>query len=184
MSSGQGGPSRRDRTRGAEQHARPPADSGRHKRARARPARAPALVAGGVACALLIGGCSTAAVPRDPSGVRTLYRGIGIDAGVGDPQDICRSYLAAPLRREVERQRYACLGTRVERWSEKVRRAKVKATTQIVVTGTTALIYDGTPPERAVYVSGRWLLADAPELTESRARASDGAGASGQGNGR
>jgi hypothetical protein len=121
---------------------------------------------------LLIAGCSGASAPENVAGVRDMYRSIGLDAGAGDFTDVCRSYMDAPLRDEVERSNDNCSTSNstssLERWAEKIRLSKVKTGTSIVVSGDEALVYDGAKPERALYVDGQWLLAQAPELTVPR----------------
>jgi hypothetical protein len=121
---------------------------------------------------LLIAGCSGANAPENAAGVRDMYRSIGLDAGAGDFTDVCRSYMDKPLGDTVKRSNNNCSTanstSRLERWAEKVRLAKVKAGTHIVVSGREALVYDGAKPERALYVDGQWLLAEVPELTQPR----------------
>jgi hypothetical protein len=121
---------------------------------------------------VLIAGCSGASAPENVAGVRDMYRSIGLDAGAGDFTDVCRSYMNEPLRDQVERSNDNCSTANstssLERWAEKVRLAKVGAGTRIVVSGNEALVYDGAKPERALYVNGQWLLAEVPELTQSR----------------
>jgi hypothetical protein len=124
-----------------------------------------------VVCAstVLIAGCSGANAPEDVAGVRAMYRSIGLDAGAGDFTDVCRSLMVQALREQVRRDDDDCLvgnsTSNLERWAEKVRLAKVSARTRIAVSGREALVYDGVKPEKALYVSGQWLLAEAPELT-------------------
>jgi len=120
-------------------------------------------------CAVtLLGGCGGASSPRDADGVRAMYRSIGLDASSGAFLDICRSYMDEPLRIEVERSNDGCTTSsstsRLERWAEKVRLSKIKSGTRIVVSGDEALVYDGAKPEQAVYASGQWRLARAPQL--------------------
>ena len=101
-----------------------------------------------------------------------MYRSIGLDAGAGDFTDICHSYMDGPLSSEVSRSNNDCTtanaSSHLERWAEKIRLSKVGARTRIVVSGREALVYDGAEPERAMYVNGQWLLAQAPELTSPR----------------
>jgi hypothetical protein len=117
----------------------------------------------------LLAGCGGANAPESVAGVRAMYRSIGLDAGAGDFTDVCRSLIAEPLREEVRRANEDCsVGnstSKLERWAEKVRLAKVSARTRIVLSGGEAVVYDGAKPERAVYMDGQWLLARAPELT-------------------
>ncbi len=123
----------------------------------------------------LLAGCGGANAPEDVAGVRAMYRSIGLDAGAGDFIDVCRSLLDEPLRAQVKRSNHNCSTasstSALERWAEKVRLAKVSARTRIVLAGDEALVYDGAKPERARYVGGQWLLAEAPELTPPRRRA-------------
>jgi hypothetical protein len=97
-----------------------------------------------------------------------MYRSIGLDAGAGDFTDICRSYMDAPLRDEVKRADNDCTtanySSKLERWAEKVRLSKVKASTRIVLSGDKALVYDASEPETVLYIHGQWVLADVPEL--------------------
>src|ERR1700689_1491053 len=106
---------------------------------------------------------------RAAEGGRRMYRSVGLDASSGAFLDICRSYMDAPLRIEVERTNDGCTTSRstskLERWAEKIRLSKIKSGTRIVVSPDEALVYDGVQPERAVYTSGQWRLARAPELT-------------------
>jgi hypothetical protein len=117
--------------------------------------------------ALLISGCRASA-PQNVAGVRALYRAIGLDASSGNFGDICRSYMDARLRAEFEPSSKSCSTSKFERWAEKVRLSKVRPGTRITVSGGEALIYDGVRPERAVYVTGQWQLAEVPELTAAR----------------
>jgi len=123
----------------------------------------------------LLSGCSSASSPQTASGVRAMYRSIGLDAGAGDFTDVCRSYMDAPLRDEVKRADNDCTtanySSKLERWAEKVRLSKVKTSTRIVLASDRALVYDGSEPETALYVHGQWLLADVPELTTTPSRA-------------
>ncbi len=120
------------------------------------------------ASAALIAGCSSANAPETAAGVRAMYRSIGLDAGAGDFADVCRSLMDEPLRAEARRANNDCTPasstSSLERWAEKIRLSKVGTGTRIVVSGNEALVYDGAEPERAVYVGGQWLLAQAPEL--------------------
>jgi hypothetical protein len=122
-------------------------------------------------CALLLvlGGCSAAKSPENAAGVRSMYRSIGLDAGAGDFIDICRSYMQGGLSEQVKRANNDCSTgsstSTLERWAEKVRLSKVKESTRIVMSGATALVFDGAQPERAVYVGGQWLLAAVPQLS-------------------
>ncbi len=120
----------------------------------------------------LIAGCGGANAPENVSGVRAMYRSIGLDAGAGDFIDVCRSLMDEPLRAEARRSDDNCSTSNstsnLERWAEKIRLSKVGARTRIVVSGREALVYDGAEPERAMYVNGQWLLAQAPELTSPR----------------
>jgi hypothetical protein len=117
----------------------------------------------------LLGGCGGASAPRDAAGVRAMYRSIGLDASSGAFLDICRSYMDELLRVAVERDNDHCTTSsstsRLERWAEKIRLSKIKPGTRIVVSGDEALIDDAAQPERAVYSSGQWRLAQAPELS-------------------
>jgi hypothetical protein len=103
-----------------------------------------------------------------------MYRSIGLDASSGAFLDVCRSYMDAPLRIEVERANDHCTTSsstsRLERWAEKIRLSKIKPGTRIVVSGDKALIYDAAQPEKAVYSSGQWRLAQAAELSAPAAR--------------
>jgi hypothetical protein len=123
----------------------------------------------------LLAGCGGANAPEDVAGVRAMYRSIGLDAGAGDFIDVCRSLLDEPLRARVKRSNHNCSTASstsvLERWAEKVRLAKVSARTRIVLAGDEALVYDGAEPERARYVGGQWLLAEAPELIPPPRRA-------------
>ena len=73
-----------------------------------------------------------------------------------------------PLRIEVERTNDGCTTSsstsKLERWAEKIRLSKIESGTRIVVSADQALVYDGAQPEQAVYTSGQWRLARAPEL--------------------
>jgi hypothetical protein len=124
--------------------------------------------------AALLGGCGGASAPRDAAGVRAMYRSIGLDASSGAFLDVCRSYMDEPLRIAVERSNDHCTTSsstsKLERWAEKIRLSKIKPETRIVVSGAEALVYDGTQPERAVYTSGQWRLAQAPALSSPTAR--------------
>jgi hypothetical protein len=117
---------------------------------------------------VLIAGCGTASSPRDAAGVRAMYRSIGLDASAGAFTDVCRSYMDAPLRAQVERANDDCTASsstsKLERWAEKVRLSKIESGTRIVVSGDEALVYDAAEPERALYGAGQWRLAEAPEL--------------------
>lgn len=119
--------------------------------------------------AALLAGCSSANAPESAAGVRAMYRSIGLDAGAGDFSDVCRSLIDEPLRAQTRRANNDCVPgsatSSLERWAERIRLSKVGAGTRIVVSGDEALVYDGAEPERAVYVGGQWLLAQAPELT-------------------
>lgn len=121
--------------------------------------------------ALLVG-CSAASAPENAAGVRAMYRSIGLDAGAGAFTDVCRSYIAEPLRNAVKRSNNGCSTSnstsKLERWAEKIRLSKVSSGTHIVVSGREALVYDAAKPERALYVNGQWLLAEVPELTLPR----------------
>jgi hypothetical protein len=121
------------------------------------------------AAVALLAGCSSANAPESAAGVRAMYRSIGLDAGAGDFTDVCRSLMDEPLRARVRRANDNCTTgnstSALERWAEKIRLAKVSAGTRIVLSGREALIYDGAKPERALYVNGQWLMAQAPELT-------------------
>jgi hypothetical protein len=130
--------------------------------------RGPAAAA--VCCsAALLGGCGGASAPRDAAGVRAMYRSIGLDASSGAFLDVCRSYMDEPLRVAVERANDHCTTSSstsgLERWAEKIRLSKIKPGTRIVVSGDEALIYDAAQPEKAMYISGQWRLAQAPELS-------------------
>ena len=129
-----------------------------------RPLRAAALCSSIV----LVAGCGTASSPRDAAGVRAMYRSIGLDASAGAFTDVCRSYMDAPLRAQVERANDDCTTSsstsRLERWAEKIRLSKIKSGTRIVVAGHEALVYDAAKPEKALYTAGQWRLAEAPEL--------------------
>jgi DNA-binding transcriptional regulator LsrR (DeoR family) len=121
--------------------------------------------------ALLLAGCGSANAPQTASGVRAMYRSIGLDASSGAFTDICRSYMDAQLRTEVERANDNCTTSsstsRLERWAEKIRASKIRPGTRIAISGGQALVYDGAKPERALYTSGQWQLAEAPELTSA-----------------
>jgi hypothetical protein len=101
-----------------------------------------------------------------------LYRAVGLDASAGNFVDICQSYMDEQLREEVKRSVKNCSTSSstsiLERWAEKVRLAKVRAGTRIVVSGREALVYDGVKPEKALYVRGQWVLAEVPELNSPR----------------
>ncbi len=118
---------------------------------------------------VLVSGCSSASAPQTAAGVRAMYRSIGLDAGGGDFIDICRSYMDPALSDIVKRANNNCstanFTSRLERWAEKIRLSKVRASTGIVVSGHEALVADAGTPERAVYAGGQWLLAEVPELT-------------------
>jgi hypothetical protein len=123
----------------------------------------------------LLTGCSSASSPQTASGVRAMYRSIGLDAGAADFTDVCRTYMDAPLRDEVKKADNDCAtanySSKLERWAEKVRLSKVKASTRIVLSGDRALVYDDTEPEAVLYIHGQWVLADVPELTTTPSRA-------------
>jgi hypothetical protein len=127
---------------------------------------------------VLLAGCSGASSPRNVAGVRAMYRSVGLDAGAGDFIDICHSYMEATLSNEVKRSNNNCTtansSSRLERWAEKIRLAKVGTTTRIAVTGNEALIYDGPEAEKVVYVSGQWRLSEVPELTPTKRAAPGG----------
>jgi hypothetical protein len=128
-----------------------------------------------IAVLALLTGCSSASSPQTASGVRAMYRSVGLDAGAGDFTDICRSYMDAPLRDEVKRADNDCTtanySSKLERWAEKVRLSKVKASTRIVLSGDKALVYDASEPETVLYIHGQWVLADVPELRMPPSRA-------------
>jgi hypothetical protein len=118
---------------------------------------------------VFLAGCSGASSPQNVSGVRAMYRSIGLDAGAGDFIDICHSYMDEALSNEVKRSNNNCTtansSSRLERWAEKIRLSKVGAATRIVVRGHEALVYDSAKPEEAAYVNGQWRLSEVPELT-------------------
>jgi hypothetical protein len=118
---------------------------------------------------VLIAACGTASSPRDAAGVREMYRSIGLDASAGAFTDVCRSYMDAPLRAQVERANDDCTTSsstsKLERWAEKIRLSKIKSRTRIIISGDEALVYDAAEPERALYGAGQWRLAEAPELS-------------------
>jgi hypothetical protein len=80
-----------------------------------------------------------------------------------------------PLRDEVKRADNDCTtanySSKLERWAEKVRLSKVKASTRIVLSGDKALVYDASEPETVLYIHGQWVLADVPELRMPPSRA-------------
>jgi hypothetical protein len=121
---------------------------------------------------LVLAGCGSASAPQTANGVRAMYRSIGLDASDGAFTDICRSYMDEVLRISVERSNDHCTTSsstsKLERWAEKIRLSKVGSGTRVVVSGTQALVYDGAEPERAVYASGQWRLAEAPELMHAQ----------------
>jgi hypothetical protein len=124
---------------------------------------------------VLIAGCGGASAPRNASGVRAMYRSIGLDASAGAFGDVCRSYMDEPLRGQVQDANDDCSTSsstsRLERWAEKIRLSKVKSGTRILVSGQQALVYDGAKPEKALYTAGQWRLAEVPELSPTaRAR--------------
>jgi hypothetical protein len=115
--------------------------------------------------AALIAGCGGASAPQSATGVRAMYRSIGLDASSGEFNDICRSYMDPQLRAEFEPTLKNCLTTGFERWAEKIRVPGLGASTRIVVAGREALVYRSAKPERpekAIYVAGQWLLAEVP----------------------
>jgi hypothetical protein len=123
------------------------------------------LVSLTVCCvAVSIAGCGTASSPRDVAGVRAMYRSIGIDASAGNWSDICMSYMDAALRKRGEALGRGCFSPSLERWAEKVRLSKLTPTTRIAISGSRAVIYDGTRPEAALYTAGEWRLQEVPEL--------------------
>jgi hypothetical protein len=117
------------------------------------------------ACATaLVTGCAGASAPENVVGVRALYRSIGIDASSGDFTDICRTYMTGGLREELVTLHKPCSpGSAVERWAEKVRVAKV-GTARIALSGTRALVRDGSGREVALYENGQWRLDEVPEI--------------------
>ncbi|MGO9489859.1 MAG: hypothetical protein ACLQBB_12625 [Solirubrobacteraceae bacterium] len=115
-------------------------------------------------CVLAMAGCQAASSPQDATGVRALYRGIGIAASSGNVMEICDTDLDERLRHELEPLGKSCLSRTFERWSEAVRLSKIRTGTRIVVKGDEALVYAGAKPERAIYLDGRWLMDEAPEL--------------------
>lgn len=119
---------------------------------------------------LVLASCSAARTPTSVYGVRALYRSIGIAASSSAFTDICESYMDGRLRDELEAAGRNCFTSHFEHWAERVRLSKIKANTRIVVSGHEALVYDGSEPERAVYLAGQWLLDRVPELGFSRAR--------------
>ena len=116
----------------------------------------------GALAGVLIVGCSTASAPKDVEGVRAMYRSIG--AG-GAPNEVCAVFFVRELQDELKSARVSCSSTKFEKWSEKVRLSKITPTTRIEVSGSEAVIHDGSRPERAVYVDGEWHLSEIPELT-------------------
>lgn len=116
-------------------------------------------------CALALGGCSAASAPRNAEAVRAMYRSIGVDASSGYWTDICSSYMDASLRAQVQRRAKDCFSTTVERWAERIRLAKVRPSTRIVLSGGRATIFDGPTPEVALYTGGQWRLDRAAEIT-------------------
>jgi len=121
------------------------------------------------AAVAVLTGCSSASSPQTASGVRAMYRSIGLDAGAGDFTDVCRTYMDASLRDEIKKADNDCTtasySSELERWAEKVRLSRVKASTRIILSGDRALVYDDTEPEAVLYIHGQWVLADVPELT-------------------
>ena len=93
-----------------------------------------------------------------------MYRSIGIDASAGNWSDICMSYMDGALRKRGEALGRGCFSPRFEHWAEKVRLSKLTPTTRIAISGSRALIYDGSRPEAAVYTAGEWRLQEVPEL--------------------
>ncbi len=113
---------------------------------------------------LLASGCHGASAPLSESGVRAMYRSIGIEASAGNFGQICSTYTDQRLRAELSPPSKKCYTRTFERWAEKVRLSKVTPATAIIITGREATVYDGRPPEQAVYVDGEWRLAIAPEI--------------------
>jgi hypothetical protein len=118
--------------------------------------------------ALLMFACSGAHSPENATGVRALYRSVGLDASGGAFNDICLTYMDEQLRDKLKAAGTRCAAGTFERWAEKVRRSNVAPGIRIVVSGPEAVVYDGVEPERAVYAEGQWRLADVPELTTPR----------------
>jgi hypothetical protein len=118
---------------------------------------------------VVLAGCHTASSPENETGVRALYQSIGIDSSASNFSDICQTDMDNRLRSEVERSNNDCVASsstsNLERWAEKLRLSKFKAGTRIVISGHQALVYDGPKPEKVLYTSGHWLLAEVPGLT-------------------
>ncbi|MGO8905484.1 MAG: hypothetical protein ACLQMH_07655 [Solirubrobacteraceae bacterium] len=113
---------------------------------------------------MLLIGCRGASSPQNVAGVRAMYRSIGIDASSSNFGDICESYMDEQLRSELEPLSKNCFTRTFEHWAEKVRLSKIGSGTRIVVSGRQALVYGGARPEKALYVSGQWRLAEVPEI--------------------
>lgn len=120
--------------------------------------------------AVLLAACAGASAPQNATGVRALYRSIGLDASSGEFNDICRSYMDQQLRADFEPSQKNCLSSSFERWAEKIRTAGVGPSTRIVVSGHEALVYRAVKPERAVYIAGQWQLAEVPQTILPRRR--------------
>lgn len=118
--------------------------------------------------AALIAGCGAASEPHSATGVRAMYRSIGLDASSGEFVDVCHSYMDQQLRAEFEPVQKNCLTTSFERWAEKIRVPGLGSSTRIVVSGHEALVYRTAKPEKpekpekAIYLAGQWRLAEVP----------------------
>jgi hypothetical protein len=118
--------------------------------------------------ALLLVACSAAHSPENVTGVRALYRSVGLDASGGAYNDICMTYMDEQLRDKLKAAGIPCAAGTFERWAEKVRRLNVATGIRIVVSGREAVVYDGVETERTIYTGGQWRLADVPQLTPPR----------------
>lgn len=115
---------------------------------------------------LACGGCGLSAQPRSAAGVLATYRAIDADAASGNYTDLCQHYIDAALLHQLAREHKLCPPYMSEHWGEFTPAAKVGPSTRVSVSGDTAVVYDGAPPEALEYTGGQWRLMRIPRSGE------------------
>lgn len=118
-----------------------------------------------IACAFVAGCGSTAPTQQAPTvaGVRAMYRAVDAEAHAGHYATVCQRYMGERLQGEFKAFGKDCQRFMAELWAEGARLARVGPGTRVVVSGDSALVYDGVTPEKVLYVAGHWVLSESPE---------------------
>ena len=125
-----------------------------------------AAVAVVVTTAVLSGCRPSSREPRSVAGVLATYTAIGADAVSGNYSDLCRHYLDEALLDQLAVEHRLCPLFLSEHWGEFTPASKVSPKTHVAVSGNSAIVYDGRPPEVLKYEGGEWRLTRIPRSGE------------------